>query len=327
MAKDSKMKQSPASVAAEQAAAPALSIERLKLFLALSRTPHAMIDMITPALGALLWLGALPPLEIILVGLVTVFAGYTAVYALNDVVDYRTDLKKVEAGGYQGQDNYLDGALVRHPMAQGLLSFRAGLAWALGWAMVAMIGAWWLNPVCLAVFLAACLLETLYCRLWQVSPLRTVISGGVKTAGTIAAVFAVDPTPSAGYVLLLFTWLFCWEAGGQNVPADWTDLEEDRRFRARTIPVRLGTDRAMTIIAVSLGAAVLLSLVVFALSPLDLGIPYRLAALAVGGYMLLYPAYQLHRTRRRSEVMALFNRASYYPMALFIVVLVRLLLA
>ena len=212
-------------------------------------------------------------------------------------------------------------------MAQGLLSFRAGLAWALGWAMVAMIGAWWLNPVCLAVFLAACLLETLYCRLWQVSPLRTVISGGVKTAGTIAAVFAVDPTPSAGYVLLLFTWLFCWEAGGQNVPADWTDLEEDRRFRARTIPVRLGTDRAMTIIAVSLGAAVLLSLVVFALSPLDLGIPYRLAALAVGGYMLLYPAYQLHRTRRRSEVMALFNRASYYPMALFIVVLVRLLLA
>ena len=100
---------------------------------------------------------------------------------------------------------------------------------------------------------------------------------------------------------------------------------QDRPFQARTIPVRLGTDRAMTIIAVSLGAAVLLSLVVFALSPLGLGIPYRLSALAVGGYMLLYPAYQLHRTRRRSEVMALFNRASYYPMALFIVVLVRLL--
>ena len=327
MAKDSNMKPTHASVAAGTRIGSAFSIERLKLFMALSRTPHAMIDMVTPALGALLWLGTLPPLQTILVGLVTVFAGYTAVYALNDVVDYRTDLKKVRAGGYQGQDDYLDGALVRHPMAQGLLSFRAGLSWALGWGAVTMIGAWYLNPMCLVIFLAAGLLEAIYCRLWQVSPLRTVISGGVKTAGTIAAVFAVDPDPSVGYVLLLFAWLFCWEAGGQNVPADWTDLDEDRRFNAQTIPVRLGTARAMTIIVASLGAAVILSLVVFALSPLALGTAYRMAALAVGTVLLLYPAGKLYRTGARTEVMALFNRASYYPIALFLVVLVRLLLA
>ena len=320
------MKPTPISVVTETSAAPALSIERLKLLMALSRTPHAMIDMVTPALGALLWLGTLPPLATILVGLFTVFSGYTAVYALNDVVDYRTDLKKVQAGGYQGQDDYLDGALVRHPMAQGLLSWRDGAAWALGWGAAAMIGAWWLNPVCLVVFLGACLLEAVYCRMWQVSPLRTVISGGVKTAGTIAAVFAVDPDPSIGYVLLLSAWLFCWEAGGQNVPADWTDLDEDRRFNAQTIPVRLGTARAMTIIMASLGAAVVLSLVVFALSPLGLGAAYRLAALAVGTVLLLYPAGKLYHTGARAEVITLFNRASYYPIALFLVVLVRLLL-
>jgi 4-hydroxybenzoate polyprenyltransferase len=315
------MKPTPACVTADTAA----PTERIKLFMALSRTPHAMIDMVTPALGALLWLGTLPPLPVILVGLVTVFAGYTAVYALNDLVDYRTDLKKVAAGGYQGQDDYLDGALVRHPMAQGLLGFRQGLAWALGWAAVAMIGAWWLNPVCLLIFLAACLMEVLYCRMWQVSPLRTVISGGVKTAGTLAAVYAVDPNPSPGFVLLLFAWIFCWEVGGQNVPADWTDLHEDRRFQARTIPVRLGLERAMAIILFSLGATVVLGLVVFALSPLDLGVPYRLAALAAGLVLLLYPAWRLYGTRARTEVMALFNRASYYPISLFLVVLVRLL--
>ncbi len=315
------MKPTPACVTADTAA----PTERIKLFMALSRTPHAMIDMVTPALGALLWLGTLPPLPVILVGLVTVFAGYTAVYALNDLVDYRTDLKKVAAGGYQGQDDYLDGALVRHPMAQGLLGFRQGLAWALGWAAVAMIGAWWLNPVCLLIFLAACLMEVLYCRMWQVSPLRTVISGGVKTAGTLAAVYAVDPNPSPGFVLLLFAWIFCWEVGGQNVPADWTDLHEDRRFQARTIPVRLGPERAMAIILFSLGATVVLGLVVFALSPLDLGVPYRLAALAAGLVLLLYPAWRLYGTRARTEVMALFNRASYYPISLFLVVLVRLL--
>ncbi len=321
------MKQTPALAAAQPVAGSALSAERLKLFLALSRTPHAMIDMVTPALGALLWLGTLPPLAVILVGLVTVFAGYTAVYALNDLVDYRTDLKKVAAGGYQGQDDYLDGALVRHPMAQGLLGFREGLFWALGWGAVAMVGAWWLNPACLLIFMGACLLEILYCRMWQVSPLRTVISGAVKTAGTMAALWAVDPAPNPGFVLLLFAWIFCWEVGGQNVPADWTDLAEDRCFHARTIPVRLGLERAMAIIAFSLGAAVVLNLVVFAISPLDLGIPYRLAALAIGTGLLLYPAYRVYRTRARPDVMTLFNRASYYPVSLFLVVLARLLLS
>jgi 4-hydroxybenzoate polyprenyltransferase len=321
------MKQPRVSATATPAAAASIPFfENLKLFMALSRTPHAMIDMATPALGALLWLGALPPLEVILVGLVTVFSGYTAVYALNDLVDCRADRDKVQAGGYQGDDDYLDGALVRHPMAQGVLGYRAGLTWALGWAALAMIGAWWLNPVCLAIFLGACLLEVAYCRLWRVSPFRTVISGVVKTAGTVAAVFAVDPSPSAGYLLLIFAWLFLWEVGGQNIPADWTDLEEDRRFNARTIPVRLGTERAMHLMLLALGAAVVLSLVVFALSPLKPGIADRIAVLAAGGWLLLLPAAALYRTRARSEVMALFNRASYYPIALFFIVLVRLML-
>jgi hypothetical protein len=48
----------------------------------------------------------------------------------------------------------------------------------------------------------------------------------------MAAVFAVSPHPSRGFVLLLFLRLFCWEIGGQNVPADWHDLEEDQRRRA-----------------------------------------------------------------------------------------------
>lgn len=320
------MKQPRAYTATTSAAGASSFCDSLKLFMALSRTPHAMIDMATPALGALLWLGVLPPPEIILVGLVTVFSGYTAVYALNDLVDCRADREKVQAGGYQGDDDYLDGALVRHPMAQGVLGFREGLVWALGWAALAMIGAWWLNPVCLAIFLGACLLEVAYCRLWRVSPFRTVISGVVKTAGTVAAVFAVDPGPSAGYLLLIFAWLFLWEVGGQNIPADWTDLAEDRRFSARTIPVSLGTERAMHLILLSLGAAVVLSLVVFALSPLEPGIAYRIAVLAAGGWLLLHPAAELYRTRARSEVMALFNRASYYPIVLFLIVLVRLLL-
>jgi hypothetical protein len=44
-----------------------------------------------------------------LLGLITVFAGYTAVYALNDLVDYRTDREKVRAGEYGDGEDFLDG--------------------------------------------------------------------------------------------------------------------------------------------------------------------------------------------------------------------------
>jgi len=83
-------------------------LSRLELFLALSRTPHGLLDMTTPCLAALLWLGAFPPFKVILVGLLTVFAGYSAVYALNDLIDYRSDKKKMEEGLFQDSDSYLD---------------------------------------------------------------------------------------------------------------------------------------------------------------------------------------------------------------------------
>mgnify|MGYP000373259369 CR=1 FL=1 len=75
-----------------------IGLSRLKLFLALSRTPHGLLDMTTPLYGALLWLGAFPSLYISLLGLITVFAGYTAVYALNDVIDNRVRLRDGQGG-------------------------------------------------------------------------------------------------------------------------------------------------------------------------------------------------------------------------------------
>ena len=52
--------------------------ERSKLFFALSRTQHILIDIATPAVCALLLLGNFPSLAIIIVGLITAFAGYNA---------------------------------------------------------------------------------------------------------------------------------------------------------------------------------------------------------------------------------------------------------
>jgi 4-hydroxybenzoate polyprenyltransferase len=289
---------------------------RLKLFLALSRTPHGLLDLATPALAALLCYGGLPPAGVTILGLVTVFAAYTAVYALNDVVDYRVDQERLRAAGPGPKAGYLDAIFMRHPLAQGRVSFKEGLGWTAAWAGVALVGAYHLNPVCAYIFLAGCGLEAVYCRLLRVSHLRTLVSGVVKTLGGVAAVFAVSPHPSRGFVLLLFLWLFCWEIGGQNVPADWHDLEEDQRLGAQTIPVRYGPAGAGAIILGTLALSLALSALLLLVAPLRFSPLLMALALAAGGYLLLLPAYRLYRTQDPALAAALFNRASAYPLAM-----------
>ena len=299
-------------------------LSRLKLFWSLSRTPHGLIDMATPALGALLWLGRFPSLEVIILGLITAFAGYTAVYALNDVIDYRVDKEKIRLCGEIDITCDLDAMMVRHPMAQGYLSFKEGLLWTVAWSIVAILGAYRLNPACIAIFIFGCVLETVYCLLLKISHLRTLVSGGVKTMGAIAGVFAVDPKPSFLFLLILFFWLFLWEIGGQNVPNDWTDIEEDRRLHAQTIPVRLGPDKASGFILGSLIVTVLVAVVVFTYSPIPFEIPYVVASVSTGCCFFVLPASLLYITKESHYAMALFNMASYYPLVMLVIVVFRL---
>ena len=257
-----------------------LTHPRLKLLLALSRTPHLIIDLATPALAALLCLGHLPSPAVVWLGLITVFAGYAAVYALNDLVDYRTDREKVRVGGYSDGEDFLDGVLVRHPLAKGMLALPEGILWSVGWALVAMAGAWMLNPICFYIFVAGGVLEAIYCLLWRVTPIRAVINGVVKSLGAVAAVFAVDSHPSLFFLLFLISLIFFWEIGGQNIPNDWTDIEEDRHFKAKTIPVILGLRRAALLALACLVAAFLLTFVLMWISPMTFGAIHLLAVAA-----------------------------------------------
>ena len=299
--------------------------QRLKLFLALSRTPHGLIDMAAPALAALLCLGHFPSVLVTVVGLVTVFAGYTAVYALNDLVDLRADIEKVHVGGYDDSEDYLDGVLIRHPMAKGALSFGAGVLWTAFWSALAVAGAYWLNPVCLYFFVAGCLLEALYCKLWRVTPLRAVLNGIVKTLGALAATFAVHPDPPLLFLSMLFFWIFFWEIGGQNIANDWTDIEEDRRFQAQTIPLRLGLRRAAILSVACLAAALFFNLFVLWASPLPMQGVFLILAVLINLFLLLKPALNLADSLARGDAMRLFNRASYYPLAMLALVLAQFL--
>lgn len=301
-------------------------LARIKLFLALSRTPHVLLDMATPALSALLWLGAFPPLHTVILGIITAFAGYTAVYALNDLMDHSTDRLKLREGELRKDVHYLDAVLVRHPIALGLLGVREGLFWAAAWCLLALVGAYILNPVCALIFLAGSLLEAVYCVLRKVSSFRIILSGAVKTSGAMAAVIAVDHDPSPAFLITLFLWVFLWEIGGQNIPADWADIKGDDRNRSRTVPVLLGPAAAKAIILACLCAAVIMNLIVFRLTPKGGALYDGAAFLLIGVYLLILPAYRLFKSNNRLNALNLFNRASYYPLALLVVVAVRSML-
>ena len=300
-------------------------LARLKLFWALSRTPHGLLDMCTAALAALLWLGSFPSIRTIGLGLITVFAGYTAVYALNDVVGYRSDKMKLQMGNLRRVDDCddLDAMLVRYPMARGLLSLKEGLLWSIAWALLALIGAYLLNPVCVLIFVGGCILETVYCLMWNVSPSRTLLSGIVKAAGPIAAVFAVDPNPSVSYLISLFLMMFFWEIGGQNVPNDWSDIEEDIRLKAQTVPIRFNPEQTNVIIFGSVILTIVFSGILLILSNIASELPFIIAFAFVGFYFLLLPTIQLYRSKESAHAIILFNKASYYPLALLVVVAVK----
>ena len=301
-------------------------IAKLKLFFALSRTPHGLLDMTTPGLAALLWLGQFPSFGIIVIGLLTAFAGYTAVYALNDLVDCRTDQEKLRSGGFQDSRNYLDAAIIRHPLAQGFLSIKEGFLWAAAWSMVALVGAFCLNPVCVLIFLAGCTLEIVYCLMWKVTPFRNLVSGLVKNCGPVAGVLAVDRDPSLFFLALLFLWLFFWEIGGQNIPNDWAEIEEDQKLQARTMLVRYGAAKASAIVLGSLLFALGLNLWLLAVAIGRGALPYMAASFVIGFSLLILPAYRLYMTKQRDDALTLFRKASYYPLACLIVVGISILI-
>jgi 4-hydroxybenzoate polyprenyltransferase len=292
----------------------------MKFFMALSRTPHGLLDMATPALAALLWLGAIPPIHVIILGFVTAFSGYTAVYALNDVVDFRTDRRKIRECGLKCSAGDLDAIYARHPMAQGLLSLRDGILWTAGWGTIALLGAWALNPACAVIFILGCAAEAVYCLMLRLSWMRALISGGVKSAGGLAAIYAVAPNCPPLFLIGFFLWFFFWEIGGQNVPNDWSDMQEDMRMGAETIPVKFGPQGSARIILSALTVSVVISIALFWLTPAKLSALYFAAAIPAGIFLLLLPAWRLYTERTADLASALFNRASYYPVAMFVVI-------
>jgi 4-hydroxybenzoate polyprenyltransferase len=291
----------------------------MKRFFALSRTTHGILDIAAPGYAALLWLGDFPEWRILLLALLTAFAAYTAVYTLNDLVGIAVDREKFVGGINPGYS--VEASDLRYPLAQNAISYREGVLWFVFWFTITLVGSYLLNPAIVIILITAAIFEVMYCLLFKVTYLRTLVSGLVKSSGPIAAVFAVDPHPSLPLILVIFAWMFFWEIGGQNIPADWNDTVEDQRVNAKTIPIHFGTRKAGLIVLIILGLAVITSLFLPLISPAELGLPYELVTLVIGFFLLLRPAYQLYKHHQEGRLAAkLFDHASYYPLVQLVVI-------
>jgi 4-hydroxybenzoate polyprenyltransferase len=298
----------------------------MKRFFALSRTSHGVLDLATPAFCALLWGGRFPDWTVIVLSIFTAFAAYTAIYALNDLVGMAVDREKFSKHklntGYS-----VEASELRYPLARNILSVKSGLLWMEFWFLLALIGSYLLNPTIVFILIAATVLEVIYCLLLKVTYLRTLVSGLVKASGPVAAVFVVDSSPSAVSLLILLVWVFFWEIGGQNVPADWNDTAEDISIHAKTIPIHFGAEKASLIALATLTITVITSVFLPLVSPAPLGWPYILTSLLIGFILLLRPGFQLKQNKDGRYAAKLFNKASYYPMAQFALISILLVVA
>jgi len=182
--------------------------EGIRKYFGLSRMTHSVLDIAHPAMGALLALGAFPGTSTVIIGILAAFAGFTAVFALNDLMDCRVDCEKMAKLTGKKECFDIDSVGYRHPIAQGALTFNAALAWVMVWGMVSLSLAFILRPVCAVLLVTALLLEVSYCKLLRVTHWKAILSGSMMAVGGLAGVYAVAPAPSASFVALFFTWAF-----------------------------------------------------------------------------------------------------------------------
>jgi len=297
-----------------------------ELFLGLSRTPHAILDMATPPMAALLWLGHFPPASVVVIGLITAFASYTAVYALNDLIDCRVDKERMSFRDRATDMPTVDEIMVRHLVAQGMLSFASGFWWFALWAIVALAGAWWLNPFCAGLFMAAASLEGLYCKLLRITHLKIIPSALVKASGGLAGVYAVDPNPSLGFVAVLCLWLAAWEVGAQNIANDMVDMEDDSRVSARTTLTVKGMPESVFVMLTAIAMAASAGIALYWLAGNGVGWLYPVGAALLAWKLLFEPARRVYYHPGPAAAASLFDKASYMPVSFLVLAVISIYL-
>ena len=296
---------------------------RLRPILGFSRVLQATLSVAQPFVAALIALHGFPSPDRLILGLSAAWAGFMAVFALNDLMDLEVDRASLShKRGYESYD--IDSAMSRHPLAHQQISLAAGRIWIGALATYAIAAAYLLNPPAVLLFLAAATLELTYCKLARRTPLKFLVSGAMVGVGALAGWVAMTDEVRIAEMAALFCWVFAWEIGGRNIVNDFADVEEDSRLGIKTVPLVYGPRVSAWLALFFLVATTVVALVLQPLS--HLSIAYLVAATTAGLYLLVWPGLTLLRNPVPQSAMALFNRASLYPPALLLILIASLTL-
>ncbi|WP_233580657.1 UbiA prenyltransferase family protein [Streptomyces triticirhizae] len=289
-----------------------LLVENVRALYGFSRGTQATLSVAQPLLGLLLAGGA-PPGRVVLVALAS-FAAYFAVFAVNDLIDWNIDQQRfAHLREFEGFD--IDSAGVRHPLAQGRLSLPVAASWVASLGAVALVLAAMISWVCVVLFVTAALLEAAYCKLARVTPYKTLLTGVMVALGGCVGWFAVTDAVDEPVLWLFALWLAAWEIGGRNIVNDLADVDEDVHLGVRTVPVVYGRRRSGLLSAATLLVAFVAS-VGMTLGALPVfGLLGLAGTVVAGGVALVCPALRLLRCCEPRTALAVFNRASLYPVA------------
>jgi 4-hydroxybenzoate polyprenyltransferase len=221
------------------------------------------------------------------------------------VLDRDVDARSLAAGKDQFEGYDVDTAFLRHPLARGDLSFGFSLAWVISLGVVSAATAFVLRPACLPFFAAAVALEIVYCSLRSVTYLKTIVSGAMVGVGGTAGWVAVAPW--SWRAASFFAFLALWEIGGRNIANDLADLKSDAAVGIRTVTTTFGP-RAAARTTTMVAAATLLTVLA-----LPLPLAARAAALLLGAWSMVRPAWALLKQPSSAQAGAYFNHASLYP--------------
>lgn len=279
----------------------------------LSRGRQALINIVQPGIGAVLAIGGLPDARALGIGLVASWAGFFAVFSLNDVLDYKVDAESLRAGEDEREGFDVDTTFQRHPLAHGSLSLRLSVLWVLALTAIAAVGSALLSPLALLFFALAVAIEVAYCALRRVTPAKTILSGLMVGCGGLAGWTAVGSLrPEA---LNVFAFLMFWEFS-RNMANDLGDIRSDASVGLRTVATTYGpvVSARLNLIA----AAAMLGSVVF--------LTQNLIALAVAlgsaVWLVALPMEHLVRAPDSERAVRYFNHITWYPEAILLAVLV-----
>ena len=279
----------------------------------LSRGRQALINIVQPGIGAVLAVGGLPGWRALGIGLVASWAGFFAVFSLNDVLDHKVDAESLRAGKDDARGFDVDMAFQRHPLAHGTLSLRLSVLWVLGLAVVAGVGAALLSPLALLFFALAVAIEVAYCLLRRVTWTKTILSGLMVGCGGLAGWTAVAPLRPAA--LTVFAFLAFWELS-RNMANDLGDIRSDAAVGIRTVSTTFGPVVAAR--ADLVAAAAMLGSVVF----LTQNAAALTVALVSAVWLVVLPMEHLVREPDSEHAVRYFNHISWYPEAILLAVLV-----